>query len=701
MGVAAFSVISVFIYDRNNNDKANFILPLVVAFCLYLILFCLLSTGLLLLGIFDSLLAMSLSTAFSLWCFCMFWGMGAEKIKTFQLINREILLVASFVIIMLPFVADRYEFIELTGDAGVYSVSAIHIAREGKLVAKIDVRDKLSTSLRETFDKNNYLWIDQSLKRGSYVPGTYLVPGKESEYYYQFYPVWPVVMAGWGDIFGTKNEHYVMVILYISSLIFFYYILRNLGVDELYSMMSLILFGSSPLLIYFSKYPTSEIFLLFLILFIPYLLFQRNIFASIFSGFALTLFCLSHISAYMYTPLLLLLIPYAYKSKSIHMTIFLIISWMGFLCSIPYGYIVSRQYFIEVYSITFSALGFENYTFAVLAVISLAIIGLAFSAYCYLSLKHDQPFRLMTYINTIEQAHGLLAVRVWIFLIFLYTIYMGYIIGWTTQMIPEQVSQWNSWSARIGYVNKGLSSLLHLNIFSIVLGTSLVALPTILVVLLCKPEIVRRNDNIRYSIYVILFVWSLYTFLRPDTPNNYYASRYYLPILFPAAWGCFALVLFDLKKTLLIAPVVVAALFFNLRHDISLYRKPVFQGTFHVSEEILKYTGQNAIIFLYVDGYSNFLLRQMLTYLGQAKVISLGTFRSDSENINVLRETIMRYMKELEFEHAYVVSLSRSLCEYSCDAVHFKRIWHPWTIWYPTWINEQRYTYFISRQTLR
>jgi hypothetical protein len=177
-----------------------------------------------------------------------------------------------------------------------------------------------------------------------------------------------------------------MVVLYALIVPLLYFVLQSLSSNSRLSTLLTILFGSSPLLVYFTKYGTSELLLLFLVLLTINLLAESHCFNMLFAGLSVTLFCLIHVSSFVYTPLLFLAVYFFMNSKQAERYyIFLIISFIGFLVSIPYGYYVSRNYFIDVYVSVFSSL-----KLGVALVVFIGIIGLAMSIYgCLVYRKKD------------------------------------------------------------------------------------------------------------------------------------------------------------------------------------------------------------------------------------------------------------------------------------------------------------------------
>lgn len=606
--------------------------------------------------------------------------------------DRSILL---FSLMMGPVVIERYEFLVLKGDAGVYSVSAIHLAARGQLVDTLPVRDLLSPDLRRIYDRDNLLAYDPSTRRGYYFPGTYLTDGSQTTYDYQFYPTWPLLLAGWGSIFGLAKMHFVLVFLYVQCVWLFDFILRALRPPRLLHTAGLVLFGSSPLLVHFSKYPTSEVFLLFLFLLTVHLLLTGDAGAAILAGLAVTVFCLTHISAFMYMPLLGLLLVGAWGGARRPLGCFLLIAFLGWAFSFPYGYRVSEQYLRDIFSAVSGLLGLTLAEFIALLLLA-GMAGAGAAAYT-LTRGSWVPggTAISQWISRPSDSRLTGAViRVWLLALLARTTYNAYLLGWSTALIPLHWTEWNSWSAREAYVNRGFVSLLHLNCVSIAMATGLAILPATAIALFRKPETVCKNTCVFLVTLTLLVALSIYTFAGIDTTNNYYASRYFLPVLFPSLLLTFAVVGQQFRPALVVL-LVAPGLLFNIRHDSALYLRPAFQGNFTLIKELLQTIPPHSTVFLDARPFSRRLLTQPLRYLGDVTPISIA---NDQPRGAVERRQIMeRYAKELNISDAYVITEAAPEND-TCRTFRLEHEEQPWMILYPTTMNHSTFVYHVYRE---
>jgi hypothetical protein len=340
---------------RRGGKRSDIYRVIIESLGAYCVLVCIISILLLLCNIYNPLLALSL-TAIIPFAFIKKSENGGEKVQAYRSV-LDYRYVIVFIILMIPIVAARYDYVSMDADIGVYAVRAMQIQSERKLFSDNVIRSSLHGAIRDRYDADNLLSFNKTTKGGAYLPGTHLVPTEDSVFYFHAYPAWPVLLATWGAIFGITKQYYVMILLYALIISLLFLALQSVSSNSRFSIILTVLFGSSPLLVYFTKYGTSELFLLFLVLYAIHLIAEGRTLDMILAGLSLTLFCLTHVSAFAYAPLLFLAFYYfVSRQKASRYYLFLVISFLGFLLSIPYGYYVSRNYFRDVYVATFSSL---------------------------------------------------------------------------------------------------------------------------------------------------------------------------------------------------------------------------------------------------------------------------------------------------------------------------------------------------------
>ncbi|MBZ4687986.1 MAG: hypothetical protein JG764_1619 [Clostridiales bacterium] len=267
-------------------------------------------------------------------------------------------------------------------------------------------------------------------------------------------------------------------------------------------------------------------------------------------------------------------------------------------------------------------------------------------------------------------------IRIWILLLIVFTVYKGYILGWSEYMLVGE----GAWSLRKYYANKGLYSLQYLNIFSIMMASAIIVLPLTLWFLFFKSRQLFKNPLITYFSYSLLICMSIYTFIRIDTPLNYYASRYFLPVLIPVLIILFILIISKLNLKFVIIPLIIIICLFNFTYNIILMQNPIFEGSFNLFNEIMEEAPKKSYIFLNTDSYSRKLLTLNLKYLGDFNVIYIGNGKS----LNQIKNKINLYLEELKLEECYLLSTSLSGLNKYYKKIDFTFHVFPQQILYPT-----------------
>lgn len=284
-----------------------------------------------------------------------------------------------------------------------------------------------------------------------------------------------------------------------------------------------------------------------------------------------------------------------------------------------------------------------------------------------------------------------LSIRIWTILILVYTFYKGYVLGWTESMIPDVMDPFSSWSARALYANKGMYSLMHLNLFSIFLSTGLIVVPTVIYVFLIQPRIVLQSKMLIFGAFAILFVLSIYTFLRIDTPSNYYASRYFVPVLIPLLIFFFVVFLNTVRSRFLVALTLVSIVTFNFFYSYQIFKNPERTERFDLLRNIGKYVHQDSVVFLDVSENMERLLVPLLTKIGDYKVISISKMLEQQD----YREAIDFYSKELNLFRPFIISHSPPNYNEIYNTIIFDDASPIWTIMYPTTTVKNRYTLYL------
>lgn len=206
------------------------------------------------------------------------------------------------------------------------------------------------------------------------------------------------------------------------------------------------------------------------------------------------------------------------------------------------------------------------------------------------------------------------------------------------------------------YAARGWSSLAHLNLVSLVMGTSLVGLPVVLYLALRKGERVCPTGLACFSLAGVLLSLGIYTFVRFDTPVNYYGFRYFIPVFVPSTLILFGLLVDRfLHGRLALVPILVVGLAFNLRFDVVLLCNPISTGRLAFVREVARQVGDKRVLFVLNRKRDNPLRRELLA-LPLYHLYGISLINVVNRPDTPARRLMERYAAQLHLRTAAVLS---------------------------------------------
>lgn len=409
----------------------------------------------------------------------------------------------------------RFELIEMTQDAGIYPNIAKNLVESGGNKWDLEIQNEVSVKDPA---------FGQYLFEKAKLPGLYPLPGKDVSVY-QFLLAWPSLLALGIALFGPFNYSGILLLLGLVSIYWFHKILSQ-WLSGLRLTMATAAFAFNPLFIYFARFTTSEGFLLCIVLYLVAIHTRGNapqshVLAALFS------IGLAHISLFIYLPLLVMYFLWAMMAdQRQHLRRVSAIS-VVFSGSLGLAYFQSPVYFSDIFRLTLG--DFVNQPSWLLAGV-MGMVVLLFGGLASL-VAVSNPLRS----NALEQNFIRIAgfsLKVWIVLLLLEGVRTAYLLGWSDYYI-KNAELGSSWGERLNYANQGWVGVVHHNFVSIALGTGLSLLA---VALLASLSWRRRPATDRTDLFLLtgwVTALTIYFMVRPDTPFNYYASRYFVPVLIP------------------------------------------------------------------------------------------------------------------------------------------------------------------------
>lgn len=449
--------------------------------------------------------------------------------------NYSIAVLLGAISVGLLLFGNQFEYASIWGDHGVYANAASHF-REG---------GGTPFSLSE-------LGVDLQTNTALKPPAGVVNSAGEGLWQYHGLPTWPALMAA-SQL--SSDGQPVLAILYSISVILFFSIANCFVKNKKAAALTTLLFASLPLLWHQSLYATSEMLLLCIFLSCLLLLFKLN-YHAVHLSVGLFAYGVTHTGILILAPavgivffIVALLSPGRIRSNFVVLGFF---SSLASVLSYMIAMIISIKYTQDITSGLFG----KNTFLAYIACLAPMIMSLPYF------LERMTPNFFVIIKRTLEWALGhfkYLAGTILICLVVV-TLVKAYLLGWTQYYIPEAHNEFSSWSARSAYVDRGIKSLLHLSLLNIFLASGGLGLIAFFIIPFHK-RLYLRSKLLWTFTSVFLVIFGVY---RIDIPNNYYASRYFLPILAPCLLFLFAIILkhFTTLKYL-VFPAVVLAFIFN------------------------------------------------------------------------------------------------------------------------------------------
>lgn len=578
-----------------------------------------------------------------------------------RLITRYELVALLLLVLVAPVALPRMHPLYMENDAGVYSSRAIHHLYGGSSIETIPLRDQLSGGLLETFDQDNLL---RRVPRGetrrvwTYLPGTYPVEPGGSQFRFQFYPGWPLFMAQFGGVLGLSNMFFAVLFTFTLAVLLFAALLEDRGIGRTTFVTTVALFASSPLLLYFSKYTTAEALLLFLFLFVVYFFSVGTVAGSTLAAAGLAAIVVTHISTFLYAPLLLLLCLEGYRSGDRRVASFAVAAFGLLLGGMALGPYFSPEYFQHIFRASFGRLGMsEPARWGVTSMVAIYAAGLALAVGATWRAARPAPGGggPPRWYPAHDGRLVLALLRGLMVLLVVYTVYQAYRLGWTDHFLPDG-PKGGAWRARSEYAGTGWIALARANIVSMLMATSLVGLPLVLAGAFWRGKKVLAVPRRGFLLAAVLLTLAIYTFMRFDTPSNYCASRYFVPVFVPSVMLLFAemIEMFRVRRGWIVTLALVG-LGFNLAYDRSLYLYQTFSDEMRFVEDVADRVGDNRVLFIRNHKRDNRMAQRLLA-LPLAHAHDISVVNVVARPHTPVDSLIADYARHLQLRDAAVIA---------------------------------------------
>ncbi len=531
--------------------------------------------------------------------------------------KQEGVLVTVICLCCIPFIRLTTEDIGTVSDQGAYFIHTVRLMSDMPEVSyQLQEIGKISKSVDEgirSMQEKQPIWYHYE---------------NSDIYYLHALKTWCVFPALFGKMFGLFHCMIAINYIYIFVVCNMFYLCEKIAENLFNVYMALGIFALAPLVLYIGKAGLTEIIMLFWgILGLRYIL-EKDLLHYILGGVCIGLIGFCHVSIYVYLPLITgIAFLLSTEENYNKIAYFNIVQLLLYVCSIWYTYRISPVYVEKQYA-RFTMHGKIEYVvlFIGLSVIVLFLIIVQYGIY---QSKANIFRKIKDYLHLIKKflyTRFTIIVKLLFVLIVIKTIYNGYMLGFTEQFaIPEGYDA-GSWNLRSRYINTGFQALSYLNIVNIGRATGWIGLIVFAMIPLMKHKV---NENTKTFYYMALYGLIIFTVLRVDTPFNYYASRYFLPLVVPMV--TITLVSFVSSKNWCIY-ILCVALMYNHHFWPAFLRGAPQYGQYQIMEDVLDVIPAEEVVLCNEEGdYVNARLTSNLRIINQNPVYNLKNYDEVNE----------------------------------------------------------------------
>lgn len=491
-----------------------------------------------------------------------------------KFVNSD-LIMAALLVLILPMTFVKSEDIRTSSDMGMYfSKLTVLLNKDTSTVRQLSEMGEISPQVDE-----GVLALQEQLV-GINVRS--VGENGHLEYDYHSMPTWVALMALFAKMFGIFHATQVLTYLYILSILLCYFICEKIGCAKNNKFLAVILFALSPVVLYVSKCTLTEITYAQLLLAGIFLMTLGNRYFYFLSGICLGLLGFVHFSTYIYWPgiyvcLLMLMLLSREKKYGI---INLIYTGM-FTLSLLYAHDVSYAYMRSQLT---DRLWFISRELKVLVIVISAVCLLTFLIQLGLCLAGSG---IQNALRTVLLKCLPIVLMIMVAAILIGSIWNGYHLGFTDKLSVGG----GSWAQRKNYLNQGFTALKHLNLINIMKANGWVCIPVIFVYLFIR----KNKDSMLQNVIAFALLYSilLYTYASIDTPINYYASRYFTPVIIPMITLFMATIM---KPVWFYRLIITWCVIYSVRYDYIMVYRASFAGQYGLWEDICENIPQNSIV---------------------------------------------------------------------------------------------------------
>lgn len=414
-------------------------------------------------------------------------------------------------------------------DEGVYITMSKYYRENGSTIFNDSIFQTLPENLKKLYKKNN---IDLQI-----YPGTYIADANTGKRYFQFYPGHPINMALYGYYLGDGYETTSLLVFSLLSIILIFKIGSEVLRSQRAGLIGAALLAIHPLHVFFTRFPTTEVVLLFFILSFCWYFYKlvstKRLFWGLLAILSWSAIAFTHIATFFYLiPVIILIELVIYEQKMNWRILGILLTSLlaVHLLTIYYGTHYTNAYFhyivdeitspLMIFNINFLTLlnnhGFVN----VFAFIygSLLTVFVLFHTHVWDTLKKHAGSLFKNKLTIIS--------LVILIILSVFSLFQVYKISFTDHYIRD------AWiSLRWQAVNNGFDSVVRTTPVVILMYSA----PLIIYFFVFIYEIVKKSPKMSTYTFVLVLILSYFYVIRglvtKVVPYHYYYARYLLPEL--------------------------------------------------------------------------------------------------------------------------------------------------------------------------
>lgn len=624
------------------NRRALCVLDL---FFLWIGMVTLFNVGYLLIGVFVPIISLLTATFFLLALIIILKIKIEKKDTRFHWIFLVIIALAFF----LRFSPNLY----LTGgqDQGTYVSMSKQYEINNGLYIKDYFRESMPEKIKELYDKyNTFLGIE-------------VKDLDTSEYVMSFYPAFPSWMSIFGNIFGSDNRIYALTLFSILSIVGVYLLAYEIsGRSKKTALLASLFMAISPIHLYFSKTPLTEIVsLTFLCLSFYYLLRFYNEYRAEKINIISLLLSIIFANALFYTRMsglfllpIIILIPLLVflfaKDKRLFkfLGVYSLIWILSLFASYLFYYSALRDLFDQILGNKL----IEYVGWSGILGILVVVIACLFAIFFFKKVAKIVAAILKIFYKNI----AIIFITVFLLLIF-YELYF-----YIKEILVDG-----------GYALFSNESLSALKQLSFLVGL-LYLTPIGFVLLPASVVYLKKRMNVQISLLIFsLLIFLIYCWgVMKDTPYHYYFTRYQFSEVIPFATILLSIFLVDMLKRWKVLSICLIILMSVYLGYFSYLQTRDTEGSSKESYAEVVDIVKDSVVFIDRDEFVSYnQIAFPLRYYFGVKVFSvqdismIKDFRGYllSENPD-LKDDYLKFVKEIDFRHNYFVHCNREEDKY-------------------------------------